>query len=104
MDSRRNALHRALVAHRLFIDAEILFRESGDVRELLLVEIDLAARRAELSELRFVIDVRQSRDHARLGEKPFERCLPERHLRSQKIERTDFLEAVDEPRSRAMTA
>ena len=61
-------------------------------------------RAGELGQLLGVVDVRQRRDDARLGEQPLERRLAERHALREKVERADLLQAVHEPRPRPMPA
>jgi hypothetical protein len=77
----------------------------GDAGQIVLGQRRAFGSGGEFANLRFVVDVRQAAGNAFVSQEPLERSLPERAVRAdEELQRLDFLEAVDQPRFRAMTA
>ena len=77
---RLGRVHRPLVLHRFFVDAEVGLRELRDPRAFVGRERRRIGGAGELNKLVAVVDVRQIRHHARFGQEPLQRGLTEVRL------------------------
>ena len=76
-----------------------------DAPQLVLGQRGSFRRFRELLQLRFVVDIGQAAGHARIGQQPLQRRLAQRAIRAnEKLQRLDFLQAVEQPGTRPVAA